>query len=56
LVGGKGGQRWVGRYVLTIEFLEDALDSAGAAGAGHGDCEFVGVGGEGGGCGFHFAC
>jgi hypothetical protein len=37
--------------ILTIEFLEDTVDGAGAAGAGHGDGEFVGVGGR-----FLFGC
>ena len=30
-----------GRGQLTIQLLEDTLDSAGAACAGHGDVEFV---------------
>lgn len=29
--------------VLTVELLEDTVDGAGAAAAGHGDVELVGV-------------
>lgn len=34
----------------TVKLLEDAVDGAGAATAGHGDVELVGVGGHGAGC------
>ena len=33
----------VGRGGFTVELLEDAVDGAGAAAAGHGDVELVGV-------------
>ena len=39
--GGEGGLR-------TVELLEDTVDGAGAAAAGHGDVELVGV--------RHFGC
>jgi hypothetical protein len=38
-----------GRIVLTLQPLQDAVDGAGAAAAGHGDVELVGVVGHYGG-------